>query len=157
MTQNMQYKRVGSSGLKLPTVSLGFWHNFGDSARFDNIRQMVLGAFDLGITHFDLANVYGPPAGSAEINFGRVLKEDLHAWRDHMVIATKAGHNMWPGPYGEWGSRKHLLSGLDQSLKRLGLDYVDIFYHHRPDPDTPRDVIAQTGRRVRQQRCDHRR
>ena len=137
MTQNMQYKRVGSSGLKLPTVSLGFWHNFGDSARFDNIRQMVLGAFDLGITHFDLANVYGPPAGSAEINFGRVLKEDLHAWRDHMVIATKAGHNMWPGPYGEWGSRKHLLSGLDQSLKRLGLDYVDIFYHHRPDPDTP--------------------
>ena len=137
MTQNMQYKRVGSSGLKLPMVSLGFWHNFGDSARFDNIRQMVLGAFDLGITHFDLANVYGPPAGSAEINFGRVMKEDLHAWRDHMVIATKAGHNMWPGPYGEWGSRKHLLSGLDQSLKRLGLDYVDIFYHHRPDPDTP--------------------
>ena len=137
MTQNMQYKRVGSSGLKLPMVSLGFWHNFGDSARFDNIRQMVLGAFDLGITHFDLANVYGPPPGSAEINFGRVLKEDLHAWRDHMVIATKAGHNMWPGPYGEWGSRKHLLSGLDQSLKRLGLDYVDIFYHHRPDPDTP--------------------
>ena len=133
----MQYKRVGNSGLKLPLVSLGFWHNFGDDAKFDNIRSMVLGAFDLGITHFDLANVYGPPAGSAEINFGRVLKEDLAAWRDHMVIATKAGHQMWSGPYGEWGSRKHLMAGLDQSLKRMGLDYVDIFYHHRPDPDTP--------------------
>ncbi len=133
----MQYKRVGNSGLKLPTVSLGFWHNFGDSAKFDNIREMVLGAFDLGITHFDLANVYGPPAGSAEINFGRVLKEDLGAWRDHMIISTKAGHQMFPGPYGEWGSRKHLLASLDQSLKRMGLDYVDIFYSHRPDPDTP--------------------
>lgn len=133
----MQYKRVGNSGLKLPAVSLGFWHNFGDDARFENIRDMVLGAFDLGITHFDLANVYGPPAGSAEINFGRVLREDLAAWRDHIIVATKAGHQMWSGPYGEWGSRKHLMSGLDQSLKRLGLDYVDIFYHHRPDPDTP--------------------
>jgi L-glyceraldehyde 3-phosphate reductase len=137
MTENMQYKRVGNSGLKLPLVSLGFWHNFGDDVKYDNIRDMVLGAFDLGITHFDLANVYGPPAGSAEINFGRVLKEDLAAWRDHMVIATKAGHRMWGGPYGEWGSRKHLMAGLDQSLKRMGLDYVDIFYHHRPDPDTP--------------------
>lgn len=133
----MQYKRVGNSGLKLPAVSLGFWHNFGDDARFENIRDMVLGAFDLGITHFDLANVYGPPAGSAEINFGRVLREDLAAWRDHIIVATKAGHQMWSGPYGEWGSRKHLMVGLDQSLKRLGLDYVDIFYHHRPDPDTP--------------------
>ena len=133
----MQYKRVGNSGLKLPAVSLGFWHNFGDDARFENIRDMVLGAFDLGITHFDLANVYGPPAGSAEINFGRVLREDLAAWRDHIIVATKAGHQMWSGPYGEWGSRKHLMAGLDQSLKRLGLDYVDIFYHHRPDPDTP--------------------
>ena len=133
----MQYKRVGNSGLKLPAVSLGFWHNFGDDARFENIRDMVLGAFDLGITHFDLANVYGPSAGSAEINFGRVLREDLAAWRDHIIVATKAGHQMWSGPYGEWGSRKHLMAGLDQSLKRLGLDYVDIFYHHRPDPDTP--------------------
>lgn len=137
MTAKMHYKRVGYSGLKLPTVSLGFWHNFGDAARFENIRQMVLGAFDLGITHFDLANVYGPPAGSAETNFGRVLKEDLQAHRDEIIIATKAGHQMFPGPYGEWGSRKHLLAGLDQSLKRLNLDYVDIFYHHRPDPDTP--------------------
>ncbi len=133
----MQYKRVGASGLRLPLVSLGFWHNFGDSARFSDIRDMVLGAFDLGITHFDLANVYGPPAGSAETNFGRVLREDLHAWRDHMVISTKAGHQMFPGPYGEWGSRKHLLASLDQSLKRLGVDYVDIFYSHRPDPETP--------------------
>ena len=106
----MQYKRVGNSGLKLPAVSLGFWHNFGDDARFENIRDMVLGAFDLGITHFDLANVYGPPAGSAEINFGRVLREDLAAWRDHIIVATKAGHQMWSGPYGEWGSRKHLMA-----------------------------------------------
>lgn len=134
---DMLYRRVGSSGLKLPAVSLGFWHNFGDDANYDNSREMVIGAFDLGITHFDLANVYGPPAGSAEKNFGRILKKDLKGYRDEIIVSTKAGHEMWPGPYGEWGSRKHLMAGIDQSLKRLKLDYVDIFYHHRPDPDTP--------------------
>ena len=133
----MPYNRVGASGLKLPAVSLGLWHNFGSSGRFDNMRQMCFTAFDNGITHFDLANNYGPPDGAAESNFGRILKEDLGVYRDEMVISTKAGYWMWPGPYGEWGSRKHMLSSLDQSLKRLGLEYVDIFYHHRMDPDTP--------------------
>lgn len=133
----MPYYRVGASGLKLPAVSLGLWHNFGNSGRFDNMRQMCFTAFDNGITHFDLANNYGPPDGAAESNFGRILKEDLGVYRDEMVISTKAGYWMWPGPYGEWGSRKHMLSSLDQSLKRLGLEYVDIFYHHRMDPDTP--------------------
>lgn len=133
----MQYNRLGSSGLKLPAVSLGLWHNFGNSGRFDNIRKMCFTAFDNGITQFDLANNYGPPEGAAEINFGRVLKEDLGAYRDELIISTKAGYWMWPGPYGEWGSRKHMLSSLDQSLSRLGLEYVDIFYHHRMDPDTP--------------------
>lgn len=133
----MPYNRVGASGLKLPAVSLGLWHNFGNSGRFDNMRQMCFTAFDNGITHFDLANNYGPPDGAAESNFGRILKDDLGVYRDEMVISTKAGYWMWPGPYGEWGSRKHMLSSLDQSLKRLGLEYVDIFYHHRMDPDTP--------------------
>ena len=133
----MPYNRVGASGLKLPAVSLGLWHNFGNSGRFDNMRQMCFTAFDNGITHFDLANNYGPPDGAAESNFGRILKEDLGVYRDEMVISTKAGYWMWPGPYGEWGSRKHMLSSLDQSLKRLGLEYVDVFYHHRMDPDTP--------------------
>jgi L-glyceraldehyde 3-phosphate reductase len=134
---HMQYKRCGRSGIKLPTVSLGLWHNFGGGSLYDPARQMVLGAFDLGITHFDLANNYGPPPGSAEENFGRILKNDLRPYRDEMIISTKSGYLMWPGPYGEWGSRKQMLTSLDQSLKRMGLEYVDIFYHHRPDPDTP--------------------
>ncbi|MBR2484149.1 MAG: aldo/keto reductase [Oscillospiraceae bacterium] len=133
----MPYNRLGVSGLKLPAVSLGLWHNFGNTGRFDNMQQMCFTAFDNGITHFDLANNYGPPEGTAEINFGRILKEDLGAYRDELIISTKSGYWMWPGPYGEWGSRKQLLSSLDQSLKRMGLEYVDIFYHHRPDPDTP--------------------
>jgi L-glyceraldehyde 3-phosphate reductase len=134
--KSMIYRRAGNTGLKLPLISLGLWHNFGDVTLFDNSKQMIFRAFDLGITHFDLANNYGPPPGSAESNFGRILKENLLSYRDEMIISTKAGYDMWPGPYGEWGSRKYLLSSLDQSLKRLGLDYVDIFYHHRPDPDT---------------------
>ena len=133
----MQYRRVGISGVKLPSVSLGLWHNFGGVTQFENSREMVLGAFDLGITHFDLANNYGPPPGSAEENFGRILAGELKSYRDELIISTKSGFYMWEGPYGEWGSRKQLLASLDQSLKRLGLDYVDIFYHHRPDPDTP--------------------
>jgi L-glyceraldehyde 3-phosphate reductase len=133
----MKYNRCGKSGLKLPAVSLGLWHNFGGVDVFENSRAMVHRAFDLGITHFDLANNYGPPPGSAEENFGRILKNDLSAYRDELVISTKAGYYMWKGPYGEWGSRKYLLSSLDQSLKRLGVEYVDIFYHHRPDPNTP--------------------
>lgn len=133
----MPYNRLGVSGLKLPAVSMGLWHNFGNTGRFDNMRQMCFTAFDNGITHFDLANNYGPPEGTAEINFGRILKEDLGVYRDELIISTKSGYWMWPGPYGEWGSRKQLLSSLDQSLKRMGLDYVDIFYHHRPDLDTP--------------------
>lgn len=133
----MCYHRCGTSGLKLPGVSLGLWHNFGNTGWFDNMRQLCFTAFDNGITHFDLANNYGPPEGSAEINFGRILKEDLHPYRDELLISTKAGYWMWPGPYGDWGSRKYLLSSLDQSLKRMGLDYVDIFYHHRMDPNTP--------------------
>ena len=133
----LPYHRLGRSGLKLPAVSLGLWHNFGNTGRFDNMQQMCFTAFDNGITHFDLANNYGPPEGTAELNFGRILKEDLGVYRDELIISTKAGYYMWPGPYGEWGSRKYLLSSLDQSLKRLGLEYVDIFYHHRMDPDTP--------------------
>ena len=133
----MNYNRCGSSGLKLPAVSLGFWHNFGSTGCYDNTRNMCFTAFDNGITHFDLANNYGPEDGSAETNTGRILKENFSAYRDELVISTKAGYYMWPGPYGEWGSRKYLLSSLDQSLKRLQLDYVDIFYHHRMDPDTP--------------------
>lgn len=135
--ETMPYNRLGSSGLKLPAVSLGLWHNFGNTGRFDNMQAMCFTAFDNGITHFDLANNYGPPEGTAEINFGRILREDLGVYRDELIISTKAGYWMWPGPYGDWGSRKYLLSSLDQSLKRLGLDYVDIFYHHRMDPDTP--------------------
>ena len=131
------YRRSGRSGLKLPAVSLGLWHNFGSTGCFETMRQMCRTAFDAGITHFDLANNYGPEEGSAEINFGRILKEDLGAYRDEILISTKAGYSMWPGPYGDYGSRKYLIASLDQSLKRMGLEYVDIFYHHRPDPETP--------------------
>src|SRR5512136_691885 len=134
---SMRYNRCGRSGLKLPAISLGLWHNFGGVDTLENARAMVYRAFDLGITHFDLANNYGPVPGSAEENFGRILAQDLQPYRDELIISTKAGYLMWPGPYGEWGSRKYLLSSLDQSLKRIGLDYVDIFYSHRPDPDTP--------------------
>ena len=133
----MQYNRCGNSGLKLPAVSLGLWHNFGDTGNFENMKDMCHTAFDNGITHFDLANNYGPKDGSAESNFGKILKEDMAAYRDEMIISTKAGYYMWPGPYGDWGSRKYLIASLDQSLKRMGLEYVDIFYHHRPDPETP--------------------
>jgi len=135
--ETMKYNRTGKWGLKLPAVSLGLWHNFGGDDDFGNGRAMLHRAFDLGITHFDLANNYGPPPGSAEENFGKILKQDFAAYRDELIISTKAGYLMWPGPYGEWGSRKYLLSSLDQSLKRMGLEYVDIFYSHRPDPDTP--------------------
>ncbi len=134
---SMAYRRCGRSGLRLPVVSLGLWHNFGSVDVYENCRRMVQTAFDLGITHFDLANNYGPEPGSAEITFGRILKQDLAAWRDELVISSKAGYYMWPGPYGEWGSRKNLIASCDQSLRRLGVEYVDIFYHHRPDPDTP--------------------
>jgi len=135
--QQMEYRRSGRSGIKLPAISLGLWHNFGDSTRVDNSRELLRHAFDRGITHFDLANNYGPPPGSAEENFGRLLREDFRAHRDELIISTKAGYTMWQGPYGDWGSRKYLVASLDQSLKRMGLEYVDIFYHHRPDPDTP--------------------
>ena len=135
--QTMQYNKCGNSGLKLPGVSLGLWHNYGLNASTENMKDMIFTAFDNGITHFDLANNYGPEPGRAEINFGRILKEDLQAYRDEMIISTKAGYLMWDGPYGDWGSRKYLLSSLDQSLKRMGLEYVDIFYHHRMDPETP--------------------
>lgn len=133
----MPYRRCGKSGLKLPAISLGLWHNFGDTALLSNCREMLLGAFDLGITHFDLANNYGPSAGSAEETFGRVISGELKPYRDQLVISTKAGYYMWEGPYGEWGSKKQLISSLDQSLRRMKLDYVDIFYHHRMDPETP--------------------
>ncbi len=133
----MRYNRCGRSGLKLPAISLGLWHNFGGVDTFENARAMVHRAFDLGITHFDLANNYGPPPGSAEETFGRILRQDLSGYRDELVISSKAGWGMWSGPYGDWGSRKYLIASLDQSLKRMGLDYVDIFYHHRPDPETP--------------------
>jgi L-glyceraldehyde 3-phosphate reductase len=144
------YQRCGRSGLKLPRISLGLWHNFGDDVRQENARALVLRAFDLGITHFDLANNYGPPPGSAETNFGRILHADLAAHRDELIISSKAGYLMWPGPYGEWGTRKYVLSSLDQSLQRLGLEYVDIFYSHRFDPNTPLEetmgALAQTVR-----------
>lgn len=151
--QSMEYRRCGNSGLQLPAISLGLWHNFGDTTLFDNSREMLLRAFDLGITHFDLANNYGPPPGSAETNFGRVLQHDLQSYRDEMVISSKAGYTMWEGPYGDWGSKKYLVASLNQSLKRMGLDYVDIFYHHRPDPNTPLeetmgalDLIVRQGK-----------
>ena len=134
---NMTYRRSGKSGIKLPVISLGLWHNFGGVDVFENSREILWHAFDNGITHFDLANNYGPPAGSAEDTFGQVMEKDFRSYRDEMVISTKAGYYMWPGPYGEWGSRKYLISSLDQSLKRMKLDYVDIFYSHRPDPETP--------------------
>jgi L-glyceraldehyde 3-phosphate reductase len=133
----MPYRRCGRTGLKLPVIALGLWHNFAGVDVYENARAIVRRAFDLGITHFDLANNYGPPPGSAEETFGRILRDDLRGYRDELIISTKAGFDMWPGPYGEWGSRKYLIASLDQSLKRMGLDYVDIFYHHRPDPDTP--------------------
>lgn len=149
----MKYNRCGRSGLMLPAVSLGFWHNFGSNADFDNMQKMCHTAFDLGITHFDLANNYGPEAGAAEANLGKILKKSLAPYRDELVISTKAGYYMWPGPYGDLGSRKYLIASLDQSLKRMGLDYVDIFYHHRPDPDTPMeetmlalDSIVRSGK-----------
>ncbi|WP_247046448.1 L-glyceraldehyde 3-phosphate reductase [Arthrobacter rhizosphaerae] len=135
--ESMPYRRAGRSGLKLPAISLGLWHNFGDDKRFDEQRAILRRAFDLGVNHFDLANNYGPPDGTAETNFGRHLQDDFKPYRDELIISTKAGYYMWPGPYGEWGSRKYLLSSLDQSLQRMGLDYVDIFYSHRPDPETP--------------------
>ena len=133
----MGYNRSGCSGLKLPAVSLGLWHNFGDTGRFDNMKQMCFTAFDNGITHFDLANNYGPLPGSAEENLGKILKEEMYAYRDELIISTKAGYTMWDGPYGDFGSKKYLIASLDQSLKRMGLEYVDIFYHHRMDPETP--------------------
>ncbi|MCB2308198.1 L-glyceraldehyde 3-phosphate reductase [Clostridium estertheticum] len=149
----MKYNKCGNSGLKLSAISLGLWHNFGYSDSFENSRALIHKAFDLGITHFDLANNYGPPPGSAEETFGKILKQDLSAYRDELVISTKAGYTMWPGPYGDWGSKKYLVSSLDQSLKRTGLDYVDIFYHHRPDPNTPLeetmsalDLIVKQGK-----------
>jgi len=140
---SMRYNRSGRSGLKLPSVSLGLWHNFGGVDTFSNSRAMVLRAFDLGITHLDLANNYGPPPGSAEETFGQIMAKDLKPYRDELVISSKAGYWMWEGPYGEWGSRKYLISSLDQSLKRMGLEYVDIFYHHRPDPETPLEETMQ--------------
>jgi len=149
--EKMTYPRCGRSGLKLPAISLGLWHNFGDSTRVDNSRDLLRHAFDNGITHFDLANNYGPPPGSAEENFGRILREDFRPYRDELVISSKAGYTMWPGPYGDWGSRKYLISSLDQSLQRMGLEYVDIFYHHRPDPETPlEETMAALDHLVRQ-------
>jgi len=149
----MQYRRCGKSGIKLPAISLGLWHNFGHVDVMENFRQILHLAFDSGITHFDLANNYGPPPGSAETNFGKILKEDFSGYRDEMIISSKAGYTMWDGPYGDWGSKKYLVSSLDQSLKRMELDYVDIFYHHRPDPETPLeetmgalDLIVRQGK-----------
>jgi len=149
----MEYRRCGNSGVKLPALSLGLWHNFGHVDVLENSRDIIKLAFDQGITHFDLANNYGPPPGSAEENFGKILKENFSSYRDEMMISTKAGYHMWEGPYGEWGSKKYLVSSLDQSLKRMGLDYVDIFYHHRPDPETPLfetmsalDLIVRQGK-----------
>ncbi|SIN73064.1 aldo/keto reductase [Agromyces cerinus] len=147
----MQYNRVGRSGLKLPALSLGLWHNFGHERPYDTQRAIVRRAFDLGVTHFDLANNYGPPPGSAETNFGRILADDLAPYRDELIISSKVGYDMWPGPYGEWGSRKYVLSSLDQSLGRLGLEYVDIFYSHRPDPETPiEETMGALATAVRQ-------
>ncbi|RCH56618.1 L-glyceraldehyde 3-phosphate reductase [Mucilaginibacter hurinus] len=141
--QNMQYRRCGRSGIKLSAISLGLWHNFGHVDVYDTYQKTLRLAFDSGITHFDLANNYGPPPGSAEENFGRILKEDFFNYRDELIISTKAGYTMWDGPYGDWGSKKYLVASLDQSLKRMGLDYVDIFYHHRPDPETPLEETMQ--------------
>ena len=148
---SMQYRRTGRSGLLLPAVSLGLWHNFGGDRPLENQRAIIHRAFDLGITHFDLANNYGPPYGSAEENFGRILASDLRAYRDELIISTKAGYDMWPGPYGDWGSRKYLLASLDQSLARMGLEYVDVFYSHRHDPDTPlEETLGALDSAVRQ-------
>jgi L-glyceraldehyde 3-phosphate reductase len=151
--QNMQYRRSGKSGIQLPAISLGLWQNFGESDDMNVFRQTLHTAFDNGITHFDLANNYGPPQGEAEINFGKIFKQDFTGYRDELIISTKAGYYMWPGPYGEWGSKKYLVSSLDQSLKRMGLEYVDIYYHHRPDPNTPLeesmaalDLIVRQGK-----------
>ena len=149
--EKMQYRRCGNSGIKLSAISLGLWHNFGHVDMLENSRAILRLAFDSGITHFDLANNYGPPPGSAEENFGKILKEDFAGYRDEMIISSKAGYTMWDGPYGDWGSNKYLVSSLDQSLKRMGLDYVDIFYHHRPDPDTPlEETMAALDLIVRQ-------
>ncbi|PRX49867.1 L-glyceraldehyde 3-phosphate reductase [Salegentibacter salegens] len=149
--ENMQYRRCGRSGIKLPLLSLGLWHNFGDNDDFENARNILRTAFDNGITHFDLANNYGPPYGSAEKNFGKIFAEDFKQYRDELIISTKAGWDMWPGPYGNFGSRKYLIASLDQSLQRMGLDYVDIFYHHRPDPKTPlEETMAALDQVVRQ-------
>lgn len=149
--QSMEYRRCGKSGLKLPALSLGLWHNFGETDSYDNCRQMLLGAFDMGIMHFDLANNYGPPPGSAEETFGKIMDSDLRPYRDEMIVSTKAGYTMWNGPYGNWGSKKYLVSSLDQSLKRMKLNYVDIFYHHRPDPETPiEETMAALDLIVRQ-------
>ncbi len=149
--ETMPYRRCGRSGLKLPAISLGLWHNFGSTTSLEPAREMIFRAFDLGITHFDLANNYGPAAGSAEENFGRILAQHLAAHRDELIVSTKAGYYMWPGPYGEWGSRKYLLASLDQSLRRMGLDYVDIFYSHRFDPDTPlEETLGALDSAVRQ-------
>lgn len=142
--EQMEFRRCGNSGLKLPLVSLGLWHNFGEIDQFQNARNILRLAFDNGITHFDLANNYGPPAGSAEETFGHIFKKDFQPYRDELIISSKAGWGMWPGPYGDWGSKKYLVSSLDQSLKRMGLDYVDIFYHHRPDPETPLEETMGT-------------
>jgi L-glyceraldehyde 3-phosphate reductase len=142
--QHMEYRRCGNSGLKLPAVSLGLWHNFGHIDVLENARNILRLAFDNGITHFDLANNYGPPAGSAEENFGKIFKDDFLPYRDELIISSKAGWGMWPGPYGDWGSKKYLVASLDQSLKRMGLEYVDIFYHHRPDPETPLEETMST-------------
>ena len=149
--QHMHYQRCGRSGLQLPAIALGLWHNFGEVSSLDNARRLVQHAFNLGITHFDLANNYGPPPGSAEESFGRMLQSDLRPYRDELIISTKAGYTMWPGPYGDWGSKKYLVASLDQSLRRLGLEYVDIFYHHRPDPHTPlEETMAALDLLVRQ-------
>ena len=149
--ETMIYNRCGRSGLKLPAVSLGLWHNFGGVDAYENARAMVRRAFDLGITHFDLANNYGPPPGSAEETFGRILRQDLAPYRDELIVSSKAGYRMWPGPYGEWGSRKYLVASLDQSLKRMGIEYVDIFYSHRPDPNTPmEETMGALDQAVRQ-------
>ncbi len=152
--KKMKYNRCGKSGLLLPALSLGLWHNFGHIDNLENARNILRAAFDNGITHFDLANNYGPPAGSAEENFGKIFKEDFIHYRDELVISTKAGWGMWPGPYGDWGSKKYLVASLDQSLKRMGLEYVDIFYHHRPDPNTPlEETMGTLDLMVRQGKC----
>ncbi|MFP4371057.1 MAG: L-glyceraldehyde 3-phosphate reductase [Halanaerobium sp.] len=149
--QKMEYNYTGNSGLKLPAISLGLWHNFGGVDTLENARKMLRRAFDLGITHFDLANNYGPPAGSAEETMGILMEKDFRPYRDQLIISSKAGYYMWPGPYGDWGSRKYLISSIDQSLKRMGLDYVDIFYHHRPDPDTPLEETIGALKQIQDQ------